>query len=88
MLLFLLLWGCTPTCEDACDQLVGCENPGTELLAADECRESCERQRDLYQHWGNEGLQDAFDASLNCYMDSSCDDIAAGVCYDRDIWMY
>lgn len=88
MSLILLLWACTPTCEEACNNLVACDNPGTEFLAADECLESCQSQRDLYQHWEDQGLQDAFDDALSCYTDSSCDQIAAGACYNASIWTY
>lgn len=86
--LLLALAGCTPTCEQVCNKLVGCENPGTEMLAADDCRESCEKQRDLYQSWTDESLRDAFDESLSCYQSESCDAIAKGVCYNSEIWSW
>lgn len=88
MILLLALLGCTPTCDEVCTKLVGCGNAGTELLNADDCSEQCQRQQTLYDHWKDVQLRDAFDDSLKCYQQSSCDEIADGGCYDQAIWSY
>ncbi len=88
LLATLLLSGCTPTCEEVCVRLVDECGSGTELINTDECQESCQDQRDLYQKWDDGGLRDDFDASLECYRDSSCEDISAGACYNQDIWTF
>ena len=86
--LLSLLGGCTPTCEEVCERLVDECGAGTERLNSDECQESCQSQRDLYQRWEDEGLRDAFDASLECYRDTACDEIAAGACYEQAVWTF
>lgn len=88
MILLFALLGCTPTCDDVCVKLVECGNEGTELLNADDCSDQCKRQQTLYDHWSDLQLRDAFEESLNCYRNSTCDEIAAGACYNQDIWSY
>lgn len=87
-LAFFFVLACTPTCEEACKAIVACGNEGTELLSADACEEQCNNQRDLYDTWDDKALQDAFDDSLSCYKNSSCDELAAGACYNEDLWSY
>jgi hypothetical protein len=88
VLLLALLPACTPTCEDVCDKLVSCDDIGTERLNADECKESCTQQQELYAKWTDTELRDAFDDELQCLDQSECSDIAADVCYDDRIWSY
>jgi hypothetical protein len=88
MIFVALLLACTPTCEEACRKLVECENPGTELLGVDACEEQCREQRDLYAEWDDQQLIDAFDDSLSCYTETSCDSLASGACYNEAIWSY
>lgn len=87
-LLATLLWGCKPTCEQVCDKLVACEDPGTERMGSAECQESCVRQEELLDHWNDVQKQDAFDAQLSCLDASTCDEVQEGVCYDADIWSF
>lgn len=89
MMLFLGASGCTPTCERVCTRLVeDCGDLGTERMATYECEENCAQQRDLYERWTDTQKQDAFDAQLSCLVDATCDEIAAGVCYDEEVWSY
>jgi len=86
---FVALLGCTPTCDQVCDKLVACENPGTERMSSAECRESCESQRSLYnEEWDDIEKRDAFDDELTCLYDAECADVSDGVCYDEEVWSY
>jgi hypothetical protein len=87
-LLLLFLLGCKPTCEQVCDKLVACDDPGTERMGSAECQETCTRQEELLDHWNDVQKQDAFDAELSCLYDSTCDDVQDGVCYDTDVWSF
>lgn len=84
----LLSAGCQPTCEQVCDKLVECGNPGTERMSSPECEESCTTQKDLYDRWTDTRLRDAFDEQLSCLHHEECDAIAGGVCYDEDVWSF
>lgn len=88
LLIVLALAGCEPTCEDVCEKLVDCENAGTERMSAEECKESCQDQETLYDRWTDTQLRDAFVAEKQCIDASTCDELAAGVCYDEDLWSY
>ncbi len=83
-----LLAACTPTGEEGGDHLVTCEGAVPEGLTSAECEESCVAQRDLYQSWDDTSLQDGFDAELTCLAEATCDDLAAGTCYDAHVWSY
>lgn len=88
LLLFALLAGCSPTCEQVCDKLVACEDPGTERMGSAECQESCVQQQELLDHWNDVQKQDAFDAELSCLYESSCGQVQDGACYDADLWSF
>ena len=55
---------------------------------ADECQAVCEDQKALLSRWTDTQKQDAFDAELRCLQESSCDEIAEGVCYDDEVWSF
>lgn len=78
--------GCKATCADVCAKVVDCDGLPTERMSADECEESCRAESELYDAWADIQKQDAFQAELDCLAASSCEDIAAGVCYDESIW--
>lgn len=90
MTLFLFvatLSGCTPTCDQVCRKVLFDCDLNTERVALLTCTDSCDRQRTLYEDlWVDDptGLADAFDDHRRCLMRESCDDIAAGVCYESD----
>lgn len=83
-----LLAGCTPTCDQVCDHIVACGNPGTELLNSEECADACLRQDALYEEWTDEKLRDGYDAALRCLDDATCTELADGACYDPEVWPY
>ena len=84
-----LMGGCTPTCKQTCNKITGCEQladySGTH---PDFCAETCIRQETLYQVWEDYDLLDRLDAHKECLMDATCDDIAAGVCYDEELYAF
>lgn len=80
--------GCKATCQEVCAKLVECDGLPTERMSADECEESCKAEADLYDGWADIQKQDAFQAELDCLSGATCEDIAAGVCYDDSIWSF
>lgn len=79
--------GCTPTCDRVCTRIVeDCGDLGTERMSAYECEESCLNQQKLYERWADTQKQAALDDELTCLVDATCDEIAAGTCYNEDIW--
>lgn len=82
----LLLAGCQPTCEQVCDKLVACDNPGTERMSSPECEESCTTQKETYARWSDTQLRATMDDQLSCLDEATCGAIADGACYDEDLW--
>ena len=79
--------GCAPSCEHTCRKVLACDL-GTERIAQQECVDSCEAQDALYQSWDDEEKIDAFDDHRRCLVQSSCDEIADGACYDEDLFVF
>jgi len=80
--------GCAPTCKEACNKALSCEldSPRTSL---DACVEDCERQRSLYRDWWeDEEKLERFEEHRRCVMQSNCDEIAEGVCYDEELFIF
>ena len=88
VLLCAALVGCDPSCEQVCEKLIACDDLGTERMSAGECEEQCREQQDLYGQWDDAALRQSFQDHLGCLQDSACDDIAAGVCYDEDVFTF
>lgn len=83
-----LLGGCEPTCARTCDKLVECEEVETPRMSSEVCEDSCETQQSLYLEWDDTQLQDAFSTYKQCVRASTCEEIAEGVCYDEDIFLF
>ena len=79
--------GCAPNCEQTCTKLRRC-GVGPATYTQEECQTSCERQRQLYDDWGDKDKRKAFDAHRNRIGNSTCDDVLAGVCYDETIYIF
>jgi hypothetical protein len=83
--------GCAPSCETLCNKLERCDlDPG---VSSDECRETCDRQisffkEDNAQVPDGDGLGDAFYQHRVCLGAHTCDEIAAGACYDEDLFLF
>ncbi len=79
---------CSPACEQVCDKLVACDGLSTERQTVAECTETCQTQQELYQRWSDTELRADFDAQLSCLNDAACEQIAAGECYDADLYLW
>jgi hypothetical protein len=83
-----LLGGCDATCKTACERLLECDEVDSPRLPQAECEASCLVQEDVYDSWDDTQLQDAFGDFKSCLRDSECADIAAGACYDEDLFLW
>lgn len=79
--------GCEPTCAQSCRKVIACDLE-SERVVQDECEASCVFQERDYERWEDEVKQDALSDHKRCLARESCDDIAAGVCYDPEIFLY
>lgn len=87
---FVFTWGCTPTCEQACQKILTCEDEGldTPRMNLDECTSSCAAQSNWYEDEELDTQQAAFDELKSCIVAESCSDLAEGVCYDEDVYAW
>jgi hypothetical protein len=88
VLLIIVSLGCTPSCEDVCRKLVVCEDLATSRMSVSECEEQCLNQEARYATWDDSAKRDAFEDELSCLYDSSCGDVAEGVCYDEEVFAF
>jgi len=79
--------GCTPRCEDTCAKVLDC-GLGATRVSRDECVLMCQRQGDLYGNWDDDAKLSALREHRRCIAASSCEEIAEGVCYDDDLFVY
>jgi hypothetical protein len=83
--------GCAPSCETLCNKLERCDlDPG---VSSDECRETCDRQvsffkEDNMQIPDGDVLGEAFYQHRVCLGAHTCDEIADGVCYDEQLFLF
>ncbi len=84
--LLALSAACTPTCESVCKKVIECDV--SSRLAQDECERECARQDTLYDSWEDVAKQDAYAAHKTCIVDSTCDALDEGVCYDEEIFLF
>jgi hypothetical protein len=81
--------GCNPPCSSLCRKLLDCEGVETPRVGQEECEASCLVQERLYEDaWDDPVLRDKFRAHKRCLQDESCEDIADGVCYDEDLYVW
>jgi len=84
------LWplaGCAPDCETTCRKVLSCDIDSPRE-AIDMCKTSCETETHLYDVWGDDDKQKAFRDERSCLKQSTCDEIAAGKCYDEDMYAF
>ena len=79
--------GCEPTCAQSCRKVIACDLE-SQRVVQDECEASCVFQERQYEDWEDEVKQDAFSDHKRCLARESCDDIAEGVCYDEQIFLF
>ena len=81
--------GCTPTCETTCDKLLTCGEIDGGESAVFECENSCMAKQELYNSdWDDEEKQQGFDDLKSCLVNASCEDIALGECYNKDLYIW
>lgn len=82
------LGGCRPTCKEACRALLECDEVTSPRVSLDECEDSCQREEALYESWEDTERLHAFHDELECIVDSTCGEVAAGACYDEDLYRF
>jgi hypothetical protein len=80
--------GCEPSCKATCKKLVQCEDVETPRVSKEECTASCEIQQQLYDQWTDTQKRGNFGDLKRCIKQSECADIADGVCYDEDLYIW
>ena len=80
--------GCEPSSEQTCETLLACEETHTDRVALDDCTASCLVQQRLYDEWEDIELQDSFTDYKFCIAEESCEEIAAGACYNADLYSW
>jgi hypothetical protein len=78
----LLLVACAPPCERTCRKVLFDCRLNSERVALDECVDSCARQEELYVAWENDELLQLERDHRRCLADSTCEQIAAGECFE------
>lgn len=79
--------GCTPNCESSCKKVLDC-GLDSQRFSLIECEQACIVQQTVYEQWENDELVDAFKDHRRCLSDASCDEIAAGECYDERLFTF
>jgi hypothetical protein len=77
---------CAPDCDALCGKLERCGLDGD--VPRLECRTTCERQITQVDDDTDDATADALRAHRVCLGSHSCDEIAAGVCYDPLLFPY
>lgn len=80
-LLLTLLSGCAPPCGQVCRKVLDC-GLDSERVSQNECELACTQEEQLYDSWDNPEIEAAYNDHLRCIVSSSCDEIAAGQCYE------
>ena len=86
VLIGVLLAGCAPPCDQVCRKARKCDL--TPRLSQDECVEACDRQRTFYEVEDDKEGKQAFQEERACIVDSTCEEIHAGECYDPDVFPF
>ena len=85
----LLLLGCEPSCAKTCKTLLDCESVETNVTEQEECEAACLVQQDLYEDIGGDSAErEAFKELKECIQSTECDAIAAGECYDDEVYIW
>jgi hypothetical protein len=88
MIFAILLWACSPDCDRTCQKLLTCDELEAPEMGEEECVSACNAQVNLYEDEEDEATQNALDDYKSCVIDSTCDELAAGVCYNEDIYSW
>ena len=83
------LMGCEPSCAKTCRTLLDCEAVETSVTEVEECEASCQIQQDIYEDMGDDSVdREAFKELKQCIQSTECDAIAAGECYDEELYIW
>lgn len=88
LVLASLTVGCQTSCEDACEKLLECEDVESARISVEDCEGSCERQIAQYEKWQDTDKIHRLEDQRNCIDESSCQDIAQGICYDTELFPF
>lgn len=80
------LQACTPRCQEVCSKVLDCGIESTRV-ARGECIASCQTEQALYDTWEDTEKQKAFKEHKRCIRSSSCEEIAAGECFDERLYV-
>ena len=85
----LLLGACNPSCENTCRKVLECDNLDSDRIAIGECKLECQSQERLWDDWVDETeLDNLFMEHKRCLVQSTCDEIEAGECYDDELFHF
>ena len=84
----LSLGGCTPSCDQTCRRLFNCAALEVYGMSGDTCTEDCLYQEAVYDDWDDVELREAYKESRRCVAAATCEDLAAGVCFDETLYPY
>lgn len=80
------LVGCAPTCTQVCHKLDRCElNPD---VLVTECVASCEAEISDYRDTDDKEAKATFNDQRTCLGSHSCEEIAAGACYESSLFPF
>ncbi len=78
----LAVASCDPGCKRTCRKLLDCGNLDTDRLALNACEIDCEQQGLLFEAWEDDDKRELLVDHKRCLVQSTCEEIADGVCYD------
>lgn len=84
----VVLGGCEPSCQTVCEQALACGLDDAPRVSQTECEDTCGTRAALYDAWQDEEKQDAYVAHKQCIVDSTCDELADGACYDPLLFQF
>jgi hypothetical protein len=82
----VLVVGCAPPCEQVCRKARNCDL--TPRLSQDECVEACDRERAYYDVEDDKEGRQAFADERRCIVNSTCEEILDGECYDPTVFPF
>lgn len=81
-----VLVACAPPCAQLCAKLDRCDLNGG--VSVDECTETCDAQIEVYKaETEDDEAQKAYRRHRLCLGSHSCEEIAAGACYDEELFL-
>ena len=84
----ITLIGCEPSCKKTCKKLLDCDNIETARTEIEECEASCEIQQEMFDDWEATDERERFSDLKTCIRTNECADIADGVCYDEELYIW